>query len=312
MKRAGKIVLVVLAVLVILVGILLLRLGPTVKTAVNGLGPAMLGVPVSVEDVNINPLSGKMRLTKLAIGNPEGFSTPHLFRLESLDVDLKMREIMGGKIGIQSIVINGPHVWYERKLRDSNVGKLLEMLEAQAAEPEPDEEKSEKEAKPVVIDRLLVKEGHIGLKVGIGGELPLPSIELKDIGKDDPDGLSPVEAVRRVMTAILGSITKVVAAAGDLALDGAKAVGKGVVEGGKLVGDGLGAGGKLVGDGLGAGGKLVGDGLGAGGKLVGEGAEAVGEQAGKAVKAVGGALKGVGGLLGGGGKSEDAEVRDEE
>ncbi len=284
MKRKWRILLTVGAVVVLLLVLLVASLGSVIRTAVNAAGPKMLGVPVSVEDIDVNPLRGVVRLKQLAIGNPEGFSTPHLFELEGLRVDLSMRELLRGKKRVTLVSVEGPHVWYERKLTESNIGKLLEILAAKQppAEKKPEEEKDKKEGAGVVIDRVVVKDGRIGLKFGVGGELPLPSIVLKDIGKDDPDGVSPVEAVQRIVTAILRSVTSVIADAGDLAVGGVKALGTGALEGGKLVGSGVTEGGKLVGEGVGA----------------------VGDQAGKAAKAVGGALKSVGGLLGGGDKEE--------
>ncbi|MDD5706452.1 MAG: AsmA family protein [Kiritimatiellae bacterium] len=270
MKRIARFLLWVVIVVLVLAAILLARLGPIIRTAVNQAGPKLLGVPVSVEAIDVNALRGVVNLKQLKIGNPEGFTTPHLFELEGLYVDINMRELLGGKTHVREIVVSGPHVWYERKLTDSNIGKLQDILAANkpAEEEKPTEEKPSKGKKQgVIIDRVLVKEGRIGIKMGVGGELPLPSIELKDIGKDDPGGVSLAEAVQRIVGEILGSVTKVIAGAGDLAIGGVKALGSGVKDGGKLVGESVGA---------------------------------AGEQAGKAVKSVGGALKkGVGGLLGG-------------
>jgi hypothetical protein len=195
-----------------------------------------------------------------------------------------MRALLRGQTHVTLISVEGPHVWYERKLTESNIGKLQEILEAQqGATEEKPAEKTEKKKGSVVIDRVVVRGGRIGVKLGVGGELPLPSIELKDIGKDDPDGVSLAEAVQRIVTAILRSVTGVIAGAGELAVDGVKALGTGALEGGKLIGGGVVEGGKLIGQGVGA----------------------AGDQAAKAAKAVGGALKSVGGLLGGGDKRDD-------
>lgn len=289
MKRKWRILLTVAVVVALLLALLLARVGSVIRTAVNSVGPKVLGVPVTVEKVHVNVLRGVVRLKQLVIGNPEGFTTPHLFELEGLHVDLSMRALLRGQTHVTLISVEGPHVWYERRLTDSNIGKLQEILAARkpAGEEKPVERKK-KEGGGVVIDRVVVKGGRIGLKLGVGGELPLPAIELKDIGKNEPDGVSLADAVQRIVTAILRSVTSVIAGAGELAVDGVKALGAGALEGGKLVGSGVTEGGKLVGQGVGA----------------------VGDQAGKAVKSVGGALKSVGGLLGGG-KQDDGGKKEE-
>jgi hypothetical protein len=277
-KRVLRTIVVILIVFLALAAVLAAFLGPIVRTAVNAAGPRVLGVPVSVAGVRVNPLTGKAALRRLVVGNPPGFSTPFLFALEELRVDVEMRELLGGRVHIREVVVEGPCVWYERKLKESNVGRLQELLsggkEKEKAQTRPGK-KTSGGGGGVVIDRVLVKEGRIGLKVGIGGELPLPAIELKDLGKSDPEGLTAAQAVQRIVGAILDAAGSVIAGAGDLAVKGAKAIGSGVAEGGRLVG---------------------------------EGAEAAGKQAVKAAKAagdaLGGALKGVGGLLRGG-KEED-------
>lgn len=81
-----------------------------------------------------------------------------------------------------------PRVWYHQKLTRSNVSVFLDILNEKyppSVEGKPEEkEPEEKVAKPVVIDYLLVEKGCVGVKIGAEMELPLPAIELKDIGKD--------------------------------------------------------------------------------------------------------------------------------
>ena len=318
LKRVLRVVLLLVAVLVILVIVLMATLGPVVRTAVNSTGPKALGVPVSVEHVAIRPLRGIILLRNLTVGNPPGFSSPHLFKLAELRVDIATGSLLTDRIHVREVLVKGPEVWYERKLTTSNIGALEEILgagkEAGAQPAEPEEGSSDTEAskpaKRVVIDRLRVQEGSVGLKVGVGGRLPMPAIELKDIGKDDPDGITFVEATQRVLTAVFQSIASVISAGGDLAIGGAKAVGSGVVEGGALIGKGVG----VAGEAVGSAGQAVGSTVDSAGQAIGGTVESAGQAIGGTVDSVGklggSLMKGVGGLFGGGegkDKADDTE-----
>ena len=284
-KRIRRILAGILIVLVVLVLVVVLRLGTIIKTAVNTAGPAMLGVPVSVESVSVYPLKGEVNLKALTIGNPEGYSSEYLFRLDRMRVELAVSDLFKGKTRFREIIIEGPHVWYDRKLTRSNVGDLLENLEKLAPEEsEPKPEKEKKEAKPVEIDRLSMQEGTVGIRVGVGMKLPLPGIELKDIGKEG--ALMPVQVVRLILTSIFKGVLNVVAGAGELAVEGVKEVGALAVDGVREVGS-------LAVDGVKGAGSLAVDGVKGAGSLAVDGVKGAG-------KAVGGVVSGIGGLFKGG------------
>ena len=278
---------VLLVLLIILVVTAKFWLGATIKTAVNNLGPKYLGVPVEVESVSVSIIDGKVRLNTLTIGNPEGFeSTPYLFRLDGFSIDLSVKELLQGKTHIYDLIIDGPHVWYHKTLTSSNVSRLLEILEEKypsgdnnGAEEKKEDENQKEEAKvedggdaqPVVIDHLLVKKGTIGLKMGIGGEVPLLEIELKDVGKDG--AMMPWQIVKLLASSIVKGVLSAVANVGGAAIEAVGDVGGAAVDAGKAA--------------VGA----VGD---AGKAAVG----AVGDAGKAAAGAVGSVAKGIGSLFG--------------
>lgn len=263
-KRFRRILAGILVGLVALVLLATLRLGTIIQTTVNTAVPALLGVPVSVEEVSVYPLRGEVNLRTLTIGNPEGYGSEYLFRLDRMRLELALADLLKGRTRFKEIVIEGPHVWYDRKLSRSNVGDLLEHLEKMAP-PEDDAaapKERRKPAKPVIIDRLAMQDGTVGIRMGVGMKLPLPGIELKDIGKEG--ALMPVQAVRLILVNIFKGVLNVVADTGELAVEGVKAAGD-----------------------------LAADGVKAAGGLAVEGVKSTG-------KAVGGVVSGIGGLFKGG------------
>lgn len=275
---------IVLTLALIAVGLLLFVRyfgGATIKQAVNTAGPIVLGVPVKLETAKLRPLSGHVHLGGLLVGNPEGFKTDSLFELGHIEIDLDTRSLLSDTIRIKRIDIQAPQITMERGLRSSNLGALLEQLEKKQG-PKSDKPAPEKPAeggKKVVIDEIAINGAQLNLSVtalgGAAASLPLPSITLRDVGKEK-DGASFVDVVTDIVKAILGSATQALAGAG------------------KLVGEGA----ELVGDGA----KAVGGAAVDGAKAVGGAAAAAG---GAVLDGAGAALKGIGGLIGGGEKKKD-------
>ncbi len=296
MKKFTRFLLVL--VLVLLAGLLVLnyKLGDIVKASAEKFGPVALKVPVKLESADFRLLRGYVELKGLQIGNPDGFKTPNAFSLDRIVVDLDPKSLFSDTIVIREILVEAPEVTYERGLRTSNLGALIDGMspEKTDAEPAPEPEPEPASGKKVVIDRVLVSAGQINLSAGImmgqAVPIPLPRVELKGIGREK-EGASPVEAVVEIVKAIVGSAVSAAGAVVELAGDGVKAAGR-------MAGDAVGAAGSAAKATAGA----VGDAAGATAGAIGDAAGAVGRGAGAAVGAAGdaakGLVRGVGGLVG--------------
>lgn len=95
----------------------------------------MLGVPVTLQSADFAPFKGQLKLKGLHVGNPAGFKTAGLFELGSLDVDLDTISLFKQIVVIREIRISAPEITYERALKDSNIGQLLEQLTAKEGTP---------------------------------------------------------------------------------------------------------------------------------------------------------------------------------
>ncbi len=85
---------------------------------------------------------------------------------------------------------------------------------AEAAKPA---EEPKQPGKKVVIDLVRVTDGKIRLASKVTGNnalpIPLPDIEIKDIGKEKPEGTSMVDATCEILTTICTSVGDAVVAA---------------------------------------------------------------------------------------------------
>jgi len=284
MKKAVKILVGILIVLIVVVVVASFFLGDIVKGAVNKVGPLALGVPVELQAAKVLPLSGLARLKGFSVGNPEGFKSDYLFKVDLLSVKLKSASLLSDRIHIERIHIKAPQVMYEMKGLQSNIGALLASLEGEEGDdekPAPAKEKKapkKKGGKGIQIDEILIEGGRLSVKtmatLGAPVAVPLPTIHITGIGAEEEGGASPVEVASRIVSAL-------VKAAGTAAAGAVK--GTGALVGGA--------------------GSLALDGAGATADVALESADAAVGAATEGVKAVGGAakglLKGAGGLLGG-------------
>jgi hypothetical protein len=315
MKKAIRIVLVALIVLLIA---LVFFTSHLVKNTINRVGPTLLGVPVSVAHVDISLIQGRVRLGDLVIGNPEGFATDSLFAMGGLNVDLSMASLFTDTIVVREIVVTAPVVTYEQKLTGSNVGALQKQLAGEAKEPaadeapaaEPDPAAGEAAAAPgkkVVIERFLLADGTVKVSLpgmmGTAVPIPLPAVELKDIGKEEEGGkgASLIDVIGKVLGAVFKAVIEVVASSGQLLGDGVKLLGDGAMAAGGLAVDGVTAVGGAAVDGVSAVGGAAVDGVSAVGGAAVDGVSAVG-------KGVAGAVGGVVNLFGGGENESDKET----
>lgn len=241
----GIVIIVVLVLAVVLIGF---QLGGVIKTGVEAAGPKFTGGPVSLDKAFVRPFSGIARLEGLVVGNPDGYKTPSAFELGEVSMKLDVKSLTSDTIVIEEILIDGPAITFEKSLKKSNIAKLLENVQSATAPEEGDEVQTEAETeepsgKLVVIDRVLIKGSKVKLStallMGKAVTLPLPPVEVNDIGKDS-GGTSFGAAIGEILTALQSSVKDVVATAGKAAIGGAKGAGGAAADGAKTIGEGAG------------------------------------------------------------------------
>ena len=227
-KKIFRIVGLSFAFIFLLLVFVIWRIGSIVEGSINTAIPAFLGVPASVEAVDVSVLSGKVHIKHLEIGNPDGYDTPYMFHMDSLNLDIALCELFKKRVHIRQIHIIGPHIWYHQKLTANNISDFLKQL------PGGDKKQEKAESMAVIIDHFLLDEGTLGVKAGIGLEIPLAKVELFDVGKDG--AFVPLQAVRVLISAVFDSVVHAVSAVGGAALNGAGAVGGAALDAAGAVG----------------------------------------------------------------------------
>lgn len=232
----------VLIVILIAVAIVaFLSLNGIVRGAVETVGSKATQTEVTLQQVQLSPLSGNGAISELAVGNPEGFNSDYAFQLGSVNVSLVPKSVLSDKVRIREIVIDAPVITFEQRLTGNNIAKIRSNVNEFAGKKEKKEEEKpapEKPGKQVTIDHLVIKNGQINLRSGITGkkgiDIALPAIELNDIGKGDK-GMTAPEAVNKVIEVVTAAVVQAVSQSGELSEKGLKLLREGTGDLGKAV-----------------------------------------------------------------------------
>ena len=231
-KKTGKVLLWILAVLIVIILALPLWISPVVRGVANSIVPDKTKTTFNLGQFGLNPYSGKLSVGQMNLGNPEGYGEGNAVELGSLNVDVETLSLMSDKIHVESIDLDGLMVCVSK----GTGGNFKQIAANASGEEEPvteekpvEEEKKEESAaeeetseggKKVVIDRLSIK--NLKIKMGVV-TIPVPDFTLTDLGKEKEKGLSLKDTWREIYGAILEKAGAIGGAIGDL--------GKGAIKG---------------------------------------------------------------------------------
>lgn len=230
MKSFLKTTVVCLPIIFILVLIAVyIGLNTIVHRGVETFGPTVTGTDVGLEKVSISLISGKGMIRGLTVANPEDCKTPTAFELDALAVDIDLPTLASDTIVIHSIEILAPSVTVEG-LDAANLMKLQENVAANTESGEAAEEEQEEPTdagKKVVIEHLVVRDGTIhyspAILMGKSIPIPLPDIELEDIGKDE-GGASMSDVASTLLGLVGDSVVATLKGSTDLLTLGTKEI----------------------------------------------------------------------------------------
>lgn len=198
-------------------------------------------VLLAFKHLSVTPLQGLIELSELHVGNPEGFVHKNLLKLDNFQLEMDPDTIPTDVIHIREILIDNPTIAYERKLSTDNIEALQEFIQlatvirqenlqteakSEPAATQAEDPPSEEQGKKVIIDHLYVKSGLVKAKISAlpSAPLPLPKIELHDMGKET-DGTSIAQALSEIGQTFYDAILGTVSGATGFATDAIKGLG---------------------------------------------------------------------------------------
>lgn len=205
-----KVLLGVLAAVVIIIGVVavigLSNLDKIVKTAVEEVGPKVMGTSVQLADVKISLTEGRGELYQLTVANPKGFSNADAISLGEIALEIDPASVTGDVIVINEILITKADLLAELKgLKDTNLQALLNNVKSQSGNTSnsSNADSSSSDVR-LAVKKFTFTDSSIQLLSDQFGEkiIKLPAINLRDLGTAEK-GLTPDELANAVMQPIL-------------------------------------------------------------------------------------------------------------
>lgn len=214
-----KLLLAIIVLVIISLGVGVYYLDTIAKKAIEFGGTEALGLTTSLGEIDIALLDGRTSLKNLHIANVEGFDADSLMRLGSGTIAVNLQSLTEKTVIIPEISFSDMTLNIEQKERTSNVGILLQHLNAATPTKAPQEQKttaqqdSEAAARRFIIERVVLNKIRVNAKISAlnnvitDTSITIPSIRLTNIGKS-ADGLPMQEIIRELVSAILHTSIK--------------------------------------------------------------------------------------------------------
>ncbi len=231
--------------------VFVLSLTTLIQKGVETMGPRVLGVPVTLDDVDLSLLPGgtaiQVSLKQLTIGNPEGYETASAVSLPHVRVRVDWKSLLSDTVVIEDVLIEGPRITFERFKLGSNLRDIQHNVtrhvqsdsdDAEDEEREAGHEEDEESDSRVHIKTVRLQDAEMNVSL-LGGQrgvmqLPLPDLVLHDIGKAS-GGASLREASAQIFSAMYTAIINTVTKAGTLLPKGVEQLGQSAADLGKKV-----------------------------------------------------------------------------
>jgi uncharacterized protein involved in outer membrane biogenesis len=191
--------------LVLVLGLIGVLFADAVITrAINESGHRVLDVETHVESARLSLLKRTLTLSGIELKNPEGFKTPRMVYLEEISLSVDPASLLEDRVRIREVEIRGADLTYETVgFGRSNLSVFVEGLRnrLKGGGGILGNRHGGARQRTLSIGRLSVAGGRVTLSAAFsrsqGVVLPLPPLELHDIGGDCAMGIS--EAVAEVL-----------------------------------------------------------------------------------------------------------------
>jgi len=233
--------------LVVVVGIVVVMfLGQIVKKGVETAGPMVTKVDVKLDKASIS-LFGSAELKGLFVGNPPGYKTDSAIKVGEVSVRLKPLSVLSDKIVVESVKVQSPEITIEGGIKDNNLTKILDNVNAAAGGADTTAKKGEKTSgKKIQVTDLTITGAKVHANTLLSGgktmTVSLPDIHLTNLGTGS-DGMTPAELTKKVMDELMGKVvpalTEGLANAGKEALNLGKGTGEEAKKGAEKVTGGI-------------------------------------------------------------------------
>jgi len=166
LKTLRVIVLAILILLLIAVVAVNLFAGRAVKVGIETAATKTLNVGVSVSNVDLSIMAGKLALKNLLISNPPGYQHEKLLELKNAKIEVEVKSLLSDVVNIKEIRLDGVNVVLEQRgISGNNLQDVIKTISS----GQKDKDKPETSGKKLHIDNLEISNVTVKVKL-----LPIP------------------------------------------------------------------------------------------------------------------------------------------
>ncbi len=192
MKKRNKVLLIVFDAIVVLVVVVVILVNlfadRAVKIGIETAATKTLNVGVTIDELDLSILRGKLALQNLIIKNPPGYQHDKLLQLKNASIAVDVRSLLSDVVNIKEIKLDGAEVVLEQRGVSGN--NIQDVIKSIPSGPES-ETKAEPSGKKLHIDTLEISDITVKVKLlPIPGKadtrtLKLAPIKMTDLGGDN-------------------------------------------------------------------------------------------------------------------------------
>ncbi|MBN1457598.1 MAG: AsmA family protein [Sedimentisphaerales bacterium] len=207
-KVLKSIIIILLVLIILIVAIVHFAGDKALKAGIETAASKALGVDVSVGNVSLSILAGKLELKNLVISNPEGYQHPEMLKIGHGLIDVSIGSLLDDPVKIETIKFDQIDMVLEQKGLTNNLKEVISALPSE----EKTKEVSDKKSKNLVISSLEISDVTVKAKL-----LPVPGkadtvtikvapIKMTNLGTKNK--LDTAKLTGKILAAIAAGIAK--------------------------------------------------------------------------------------------------------
>ena len=200
--KAIRIILLAILMLVVVVVLAIVLFSESIlKTRIQAAASKALGVEVSIDDVDLSILGGKLGLENLVIKNPRGYQHDKLLELKETQVAVNTRSLLGDTVNIREIKLDGMNLVLEQRgISSNNLQDVIKSIQTKDKQTKPS-------GKKLHIDELEISDVTVKVKLlPVPVPLKLKPIKMTNLGSDDK--LDAAKLSSKILLALAGGIAE--------------------------------------------------------------------------------------------------------
>jgi hypothetical protein len=221
MKKLLKIAVVLVLLLVVLAGVIgylvYRNLDEILRFSTEKGLQYALQVPATVGGAEVNLNEQWVELRDITIPNPEGYKTSHAMKFGVIRAEIDAASFRTNERRVKLVLVSGPDISFEQKLRTSNIQQLLDNVSrlAGTAEEEPPPPVDPETEPKLLIDMVRIEDMVVRFTLPVANviasdkgnaTMKVATTEIKDFGGGKQ--MTPAESLQMFMAVILETVIK--------------------------------------------------------------------------------------------------------